>query len=85
MSEDETWILYGAKAVERVIANQTISKHFSEAVRIMKLESYGEVIEHFKKLTEDPETTAEFLHQFNSNSHEHQSVLGYLKYWSMEH
>jgi predicted ATP-dependent Lon-type protease len=58
-----------------VIANQTISKHFSEAVRVMKLESYGEVIEHFKKLTEDPETTAEFLHQFNSNSHEHQSVL----------
>jgi hypothetical protein len=51
----------------------------------MKVESYGEVIEHFKKLTEDPETTAEFLHQFNSNSHEHQSVLGYLKYWSMEH
>jgi hypothetical protein len=50
MPEDDIWIVYGTEAVKRVIDNQTISKHFTEAARVMKLESYGEVIEHFKKL-----------------------------------
>ena len=85
MPEDESWIMYGAEAVERVIHNQTISKHFTEAVRVMKLDSYTKVIEHFKKLVEDPETTAEFLHHLDSDFPEHQPVLGYLKYWSREH
>jgi hypothetical protein len=49
--------------------------------------SFETIVQHFKNLTKDPETTAEFLKdlKFNSNFPEYQAILGYLSYWSEKH
>ena len=77
-SEEEGWIIHGSEAVEQVIKHQTVSKHFTEAIRVMKLDPHKHVVEHFKKLTKDPETTGEFLKdlKFNSSFPEYQAILG---------
>jgi hypothetical protein len=60
MSEEEGWIMHGSEAVKRVIEHQTVSKQFTEAIRVMKLDPHEHVVQHFKNLTKDPETTAEY-------------------------
>ncbi len=87
MSEEEGWIMYGAEAVEQAIMQHTVSKHFVEATQVMKLDPHNEVIEHFKNLTKDLETAADFIKDLKDNSclPEYQNILGYLKYWSKEH
>ena len=79
--------MYGTEAAEQVIEHQIVSKHFTEAIRVMKLDPHNEVIQHFKNLSKDLETTAEFLKdlKFNSCFPKYQNILGYLKYWSQEH
>ena len=67
-------------------AHQTVSKHFTKAIRVMKLDPHNEAVEHFKNLTKHPETTAEFLQNLkHSDLPEYHSILGYLEYWSKEH
>jgi hypothetical protein len=87
MPEEEEWILYGTEAVKQVIVQHIVSKHFVEATRVMKLNPHNEVIEHFKTLTKDPETTADFLKDLKDTPclPEYQNILGYLKYWNEEH
>ena len=86
LTQEEAWIMYGSEAVKLVIEHQTVSRHFTEAIRVMKLDPHPQVVDHFKSLTKDPETTAEFLKDLkHSDSPEYQSILGYLKYWSMGH
>ena len=51
MSEEEGWIIHGSEAVKRVIEYQTVSKKFTEAIRVMKLDPHEHVIQHFKNLT----------------------------------
>jgi hypothetical protein len=65
----------------------TVSKQFVEATQVMKLDPHNEVIEHFKNLTKDLETAADFIKDLKDNSclSEYQNILGYLKYWSKEH
>ena len=84
MSEEEDWIMYGTEAAEQVIEHQIVSKHFTEAIRVMKLDPHNEVIQHLKNLSKDLETTAEFLKdlKFNSCFPEYQNIFGYLKYGS---
>ena len=66
---------------------KTVSKQFTEAIRVMKLDPHEHVVQHFKNLTKDPETTAEFLKdlKFKSDFPEYQAILGYLSYWSEKH
>ena len=61
--------------------------HIVEATQVMKLDPHNEVIEHFKNLTKDLETAADFIKDLKDNSclSEYQNILGYLKYWSKEH
>ena len=87
MSEEEGWIAYGEKAIEHVIEHQILWKLFSKVIRVMKLDYYEQVTDHFKNLTKDYETTLNLLKHLKFNgagSSEYQNVLGYLKYWSEE-
>ena len=85
MSEDEAWMEYGAEAVQLIIEEQLLPKLFTEALRVMKLDPHNEVIEHFKNLLEDTETTAEFLKSQKTKFSEYQNILGYLYFWNKEH
>jgi hypothetical protein len=87
MSEEEGWIMHESEAVKRVIEHQTFSKQFIEAISVVKLDPHEHVVQHFKNLTKDPETIAEFLKDlnFNSNFPEYPAILGYLSYWSEKH
>ena len=88
MSEEEGWLMHGEKAIEQVIEHQILWKLFSEAIRVMKLDYYEQVTDHFKNLTKDYETTFNLLTDLKFNGSglpEYQSVLGYLRYWSEEH
>ena len=49
MSEDEAWMIYGAEAVQLII-QELISKLFTEAICVMKLDPHDEVIRHLEKL-----------------------------------
>ena len=75
--------MHGSEAVKRVIEHQTVSKQFTEAIRVMKLDPHEHVVQHFKNLTKDPEFLKDL--KFNSNFPEYQAILGYLSYWSEEH
>ena len=85
MSEDEAWMVYGAKAVQLIIEEQLISKLFTEAIRVMKLDPHDEVIKHLENLVKDAETTAEFLKSKRTDLSEYQDILGYLYYCNKEH
>jgi hypothetical protein len=84
MSEDEGWIMHGLEAIEQVIACQVVWKHFTEAIRVMKLNYHEHATEHFQNLTRNHETTLELLKdlKFKSDISEYQAILGYLSYWS---
>ena len=58
MSEDEGWIMHGLEAIEQVIACQVVWKHFTEAIRVMKLDYHEHVTKHFENLTK---TTKQLL------------------------
>ena len=72
--------MHGSEAVERVTEHQTVSKHFTKAICVMKLDPHEHVVQHFR-------STTEFLKdlKFNSSFYEYQAILGYLSYWSEEH
>jgi hypothetical protein len=78
MSEDEGWIMHGLEAIERVIESQVVWKHFTEAIRVMKLNYHEHATEHFQNLTRNHETTLELLKdlKFKSGISEYQAILG---------
>jgi hypothetical protein len=78
-------MVYGAKAVQLIIEEQLISKLFTEAIRVMKLDPHDEVVKHLENLVKDAETTAEFLKSKRTDLSEYQDILGYLYYWNKEH
>ena len=79
--------MHGLEAIEQVIACQVVWKHFTEAIRVMKLDYHEHVTKHFENLTKNHETTLEILKdlKFKSDISEYQAILGYLSYWSEEH
>ena len=59
ISEEEGWVMHGLEAIERVISHGILRKQFTEAIRVMKLDYHEHVVEHFKNLTKNQETTLE--------------------------
>ena len=69
--------MHGSEAVKLVIEHQTVSKQFTEAICVLKLDPHSEVVEHFKNLTKNPETTTEFLQNVkHSDFPEYHYILG---------
>ncbi len=53
--------MHGSEAVERVTEHQTVSKHFTKAICVMKLDPHEHVVQHFR-------STTEFLKDLKFNS-----------------
>jgi hypothetical protein len=87
MNENERCQMYGLQAIERVNANRMGWSEFAQAMRVVKLRVYRDVLEHLQQLEKDPDSTfvdsLMELHQ-NTENHELQCMLNYLFHWRLE-
>jgi hypothetical protein len=86
MTIDEGWIMHGQEAIQRVHAQDFVSKEFLEAIRVMKLTYHTQASIHYTNLWKNYETTHQQLMNFRKGSThlKYEPIVNYLSYWITE-
>lgn len=61
MTEEDGWVKHGEEAMEREFGQDAVWKKLNEAMRVLKLVYYEQVLEHYEAMKKDREEALELL------------------------